>query len=118
MALPVYQRYFNAMITTNVNHNLTTGDVIRIQNAPVGLNSINFYVRVIDNTRFTLYYDKELRQPIGPNNTWFDSSLVFTVLSGAQTLDPQYFKLTWINNNGDIVAWNSTLYENIFWSQI
>ncbi len=74
-----------AVVTTSTNHNMTTGQVVRV-NVPksygmVELNHLALSITVLSNVTFSLQYEQWTNPPVNVNTTGYTA---FTIPSGNQ----------------------------------
>lgn len=102
----------------NYNHGLSDQDHIRMIKNPINpLNYTDFYVKVLNSSALSLYYDKALTKFVttidGVDITATTSDSRFILLDKTTiiyTEQPQYwnkfsYPITWINNISSTATW-------------
>jgi hypothetical protein len=118
-------RIFNSVITTSINHGLSTGTLVRISNTGMGINGHNYYVKVLSLRSFSLYADSSLTIPLGGMANLTTSTLSVIPLNQTSityaAFPPQWTAVNWpvtmINssatlswtNSGSAITWKNTL---------
>jgi hypothetical protein len=118
-------KIFNSVITTSVNHGLSTGTLVRIGNTTTGINGHNYYVKVLSARSFSLYANSSLTIPLGGMANLTTSTISVIPLNQTSitysAFPPQWAAVNWpvtmINssatlswtNSGSAITWKNTL---------
>jgi hypothetical protein len=110
-------KIFNSVITTSINHGLSTGTLVRISNTGMGINGHNYYVKVLSLRSFSLYADTSLTIPLGGMANFATSTISVIPLNQTSitysAFPPKWsavdWPVTWINSSS--VSSSGSVYQ-------
>jgi len=103
-------RIFNSVITTSINHGLSTGTLVRISNTGMGINGHNYYVKVLSLRSFSLYADSSLTIPLGGNAN-FATSTISVIPLNQTSITYAAFPPKWSAVDWPVTMINSGVYQ-------